>query len=409
MSGAARSATTSPWVSEDLREHLFVIGIPGTKRLMHLDAAVSREPRVRVHHWSWLDVIRRGVNWAELRQHSRCWLRLESPGKDWAVEQALLQRGAEGSLEPCFESWTTEEVGSMTAQPGLIVAQAQWWMGWRKVLQEIRDALATQAPHVICSSPPEEVAILFHKHSCQMRLEAAEVPCPVASGIITGGFAEIREMMEGRERGWKRLFLKPCHGSSASGVVALEGSSRHGLQARSTVEMKTTSTGRVELFNSRRVNLYTDPAEVALLCDQVTRHRAYAQQWVPKAGWQGLRMDLRVVVIAGRARHVIPRLSEAPMTNLQLGGRRGDAAALRAHMGEEAWQRLIATAEGAASAFPASLHISLDIAPTSGFRRFLVLEANAFGDFLPDLLWEGRETYDWELEEMLAQVSTSGA
>ncbi|WP_265592643.1 STM4014 family protein [Verrucomicrobium sp. BvORR034] len=392
-----------------MREHLFVIGIPGTKRLMYLDAAVSREPRVCVHHWSWLDVIRGGVNWAELRQHSRCWLRLESPGKDWAVEQALLQRGAEGSLEPCFESWTTDEVGSMTAQPGLIVAQAQWWLGWRKVLQEIRDALATRAPHVICSSPPEEVAILFHKHACQERLEAAGVACPAASSVITGGYEEIREMMERPAGAWRRLFLKPCHGSSASGVVALEVSPHRGIQARTTVEMQDAPSGGVKLFNRRQLQRYTDPAEVKRLCDHVTRHRAYVQQWVPKAGWQGLRMDLRVVVIAGGARHVVPRLSEAPMTNLQLGGRRGDAAQLREHMGEEAWQRLLATAEGAAAAFPASLHVSLDIAPTSGFRRFLVLEANAFGDFLPDLLWEGRETYDWELEAMLTQVSTSGA
>ncbi len=364
---------------------------------------------MQMHVWSWLDVIRGEVDWTELRRHDRCFLRLESPGKDWAVEQAILQRGSGLDLEVGLESWTAEEVGSMTLRPGVILAQAQWWRGWCHVLWGIRRRLDEAPPTVFCTSPPEEVAILFHKHSCQMRLEAAAVPCPTASGIITGGYAEIRELMERREGGWKRLFLKPCHGSSASGVVALEVSPRHGIQARSTVEMRSATRGRGELFNSRRVKLYTDPVQVEQLCEAVSRHRAYAQQWVPKAGWQGLRMDLRVVVIAGRARHVVPRLSEAPMTNLQLGGRRGEAEELRAHMGEEAWQRLIMTAEAAAAAFATSLHVSLDIAPTSGFRRFLVLEANAFGDFLPDLLWEGRETYDWELDAMLAQVSTSGA
>lgn len=404
-----RSAITSQWVSENLRGHLLVIGIPGTKRLQHLHAAVARRPGVQLHVWSWLEVITDRVDWSELRQYKTCWLRLESPGKDWPVERALLQLGSEEGELAEWESWLAEAVGSMSLRPGLILAQAQWWRGWCRVLQRIRKRVSAEAPHAIFSSPPEDVAVLFDKQACQVRLERAGVPCPGASGILTGGYAELRELMSRREGGWNRLFLKPCHSSSASGVVALESSPRRGIQARSTVEMRPVAEGRVELFNSRRVQLYTDPVEVANLCESVMRHRAYAQQWVPKAGWQGLRMDLRVVVIAGRARQVVPRLSEAPMTNLQLGGRRGDAAELREHMGEDAWQRMLVTAEGAAAAFPASLHVSLDIAPTSAFRRFLVLEANAFGDFLPDLLWEGREAYDWELEAMIDQVSTCGA
>ena len=44
---------------------------------------------------------------------------------------------------------------------------------------------------------------------------------------------------------------------------------------------------------------------------------------MPKAGLAGHVFDLRVVVIAGRARHAVVRMSRGPMTNLHLLNRRG--------------------------------------------------------------------------------------
>jgi hypothetical protein len=47
---------------------------------------------------------------------------------------------------------------------------------------------------------------------------------------------------------------------------------------------------------------------------------------MPKAGIDGRTFDLRVLVIAGRARHAVARLSRGPMTNLHLLNERGDPA-----------------------------------------------------------------------------------
>ena len=391
--------------------HLLVIGCPGTLRVEELTSSALRHPTLKLHLWSWLEVLEDRVPWASLRQLQPCLLRLESPGKDWPVEQALLKLGASAVSEGNFASISPDQVAVMPSQPGIILAQHQWWLGWQIALRTVRERMATHAPHVRFTTPPADVWTLFDKPACQMRLESHGVACPAATDIITGGFSQLRDLMTAPRSGWARLFLKPCHGSSASGVVALEWSSRHGYQAQTTVELVRGADG-LQLFNSRRLHRSTDPGQIAVLCEEVTRHRAYAQQWVPKVGWEGTRLDFRVVVIGGRARHVVPRLSAHPMTNLQLGGQRGDVARLRQHMGEEAWAELLSTAESAAAAFPEALHVSLDIAATSGFRRFLVLEANAFGDFLPGLLWEGGTTHDWEYEAMLKldfQVSTSGA
>ena len=403
----------NPSATPSAQVHLVVIGCPGTLRIQELTCAAQRHPSFRLQVWSWREVLEDRVDWTLLREHQPCWLRLESPGKDWPVEQTLLKLGAAVTADSGhgFAALAADQVAALPSRPGIILAQHQWWLGWQAALRTLRERLATEAPHVRFTTPPEDVWTLFDKHACQDRLEFHGVACPAATDIITGGFSQLRDLMTAPRSGWARLFLKPCHGSSASGVVALEWSPRHGYQAQTTVELVRDADG-LQLFNSRRLHRSTDPDQIAVLCEEVTRHRAYAQQWVPKAGWEGSRLDFRVVVIAGRARHVVPRLSAHPMTNLQLGGQRGDVARLRQHMGEKAWAELLSTAESAAAVFLEALHVSLDIAATSGFRRFLVLEANAFGDFLPGLLWEGRTTHDWEYEAMLkldTQVSTSGA
>jgi hypothetical protein len=122
-----------------------------------------------------------------------------------------------------------------------------------------------------------------------------------------------------------------------------------------------------------------------------------AQTWIPKAGWKGHRMDLRILAIAGKAAHVVPRLSKSPFSTLQLGAKRGDAAELRMETGEANWARALSAAESAAAAFPNSLHAGVDVAMTPGWRKAAVLEVNAFGDLLPGVLHEGRDTYLCEL------------
>jgi len=189
--------------------------------------------------------------------------------------------------------------------------------------------------------------------------------------------------------------LKSCHGSSAAGGVALE-MSRAGIQAFSTVSISGPA-GKPLLHNSRPVIRYQDTGKIRTLVDQVCRLRAIAQAWIPKAGWKGYRMDLRILAIAGMAAHVVPRLSKGPFSTLQLGAKRGDASELRAATGEANWARAMSAAESAAAAFPDSLHAGVDVAVTPGWRKAAVLEVNAFGDLLPGAVHEGKDTYECEL------------
>jgi hypothetical protein len=50
--------------------------------------------------------------------------------------------------------------------------------------------------------------------------------------------------------------------------------------------------------------------------------------------------------------------------------------------------------------FPRCHHIGLDLLFTPGFRSHVLLEANAFGDLLPGVLWNGLDTYEAELASL---------
>ncbi|MGO4750217.1 hypothetical protein AB4212_16610, partial [Streptomyces sp. 2MCAF27] len=76
-----------------------------------------------------------------------------------------------------------------------------------------------------------------------------------------------------------------------------------------------------------------------------------------------------------------------PMTNLHLGGIRGDLAAARtaSEAAGVRWDEVLGLAERAAACFPGTLCVGVDLLPGTGWRRFSVGEVNAFGDLLPRL------------------------
>jgi hypothetical protein len=201
--------------------------------------------------------------------------------------------------------------------------------------------------------------------------------------------------------GCRRVFVKPAHGSSASGVIAYQTSRGRHL-AITTVEL-VRERGELRLYNSRRLREYRDQAEIATLIDAICRQRAHVEQWVPKASVAGRVFDLRVVVIGGLARQVVVRMSRGPMTNLHLLNERGAWAEVLERMGEAAWAEARHTCEQAMGCFPNSLYAGIDLLIGADYRRHAVLEVNAFGDLLPGVLYDGMDTYTAEIRSFLVR------
>jgi glutathione synthase/RimK-type ligase-like ATP-grasp enzyme len=322
-------------------------------------------------------------------------VRLESPGRDFEVEKALLAAGAD---EPDAEGPARigrEAAGRLAFDKGRIWYPRQWYLGFRALLRRI-DAQLSRCPPCVRMSRPADAEVLFDKVRCQDRFAQAGIPVPRGLGPVRS-FEELRWRM--REAGCRSAFVKLAHGSSASGVVAYRTAGAR-QEALTTVEM-VRQDGELRLYNSRRIRCYSQPAEVAALVDALAREGVQAEEWLPKAGLGDQVFDLRVVVIAGKVRHVVVRMSHSPMTNLHLLNRRGEWPAVAARMGPEAWQAARRTCERAAAVFPDSLHLGVDLLLAPDWRRHAVLEANAFGDLLPGVLSEGMDTYEAEIRAVV--------
>jgi hypothetical protein len=324
-------------------------------------------------------------------------LRIESPDRDAAVDRALVAEGADVEEEPGRNPSRIgrEEALRSPVDHGFIFYPRQWYLGFRKVLRQIEEQRASCLGHTVMN-PPGAIELMFDKPRCHQRLVTRGIPCPRALGPV-GSYEELRSRMA--ETGVGRVFVKLAHGSSASGVVALATAPGH-QAATTTVEM-IHERGQLRLYNSRRIRRYEDPGAIAGLIDALCREGVQVEQWVPKAGLQGMAFDLRVVVIAGRTDHIVPRLSSSPMTNLHLMNRRGDLGALRAKMEPDAWEAALATCRLAVGSFPGCLYAGVDLVIAPGYRRHVVLEVNAFGDLLPDVTCQGRDTYTAEIAAVI--------
>ncbi|MEV4253030.1 STM4014 family protein [Spirillospora sp. NPDC049652] len=286
-------------------------------------------------------------------------VRIDSPGEDPEAD-ALLR----GSVAP------TRTGGG-----------ARWYAGFTAGLGRIADAARAAGAPLL--NDPDEIAVMFDKRLCHARLAAAGVPVPPALTGIDGYAALRARMAEANEH---RVFVKPAHGSSASGVIALETapSGRGGSGER--IKAVTSAVRRADGFhNSLRVQTYRTEAEVAALVDALAPDGLHVERWMPKAGLDGRVLDLRVVVVGGVPTHAVVRTSTVPMTNLHLGGRRGDLVAVRSALGEDGWREAMDVCARAAACFPRSLMVGVDLLVGLGWRRFAIGEVNAFGDLLPNL------------------------
>ncbi len=321
------------------------------------------------------------VSWLEVLEHPHpaqiCdadLIRIESPGENHRVEAALVTRGALARRsEP--PAWTIEP-----EDHGRIRDQRLWFEGFTDILGK----LATCEGRFM--TPPSEILAMFDKVAARERHSAAGAPLPEFLGMI-----ENSDNLEALAQVHHRIFIKPQFGSSASGVIAFRG----GPVAQMTTSVELNGT---RLYNSLKIRAYTDRSQQKLIIETLAPDGLFAERWVPKAT-RGGAFDFRVLVVAGRPEHAVMRVSQSPLTNLHLGNERGDIEAFRAAK-PEAFKAVQDAAVAAAAGFSA-IACGVDVALEATMKRAYVLETNAFGDLLPNVFVDGKDTYSRSLEEAL--------
>ncbi|MER0423928.1 STM4014 family protein [Streptomyces microflavus] len=356
-----------------------VVGNPENRRVAFFQEALRAVGPAPARVVSWLQVLR-----GEAVFEPGETVRIDSPGENSEVERLL--RGVD--------------------DPTRVEGSARWYAGFLSAVGEVSRAASAAGAEVLTS--PGDIAALFDKRLCHALLEDAGVPVPASptSGPRAArvrDWSDVRALM--REHRMPRAFVKLAHGSSASGVLAVETAGPGRVRASTSVERD--AEGR--LFNSLRVRRYTTEREVGAIVDALAPDGLHIERWLPKASQRGRAADLRIVVVGGRATHAVVRTSLSPMTNLHLGGARGDLDEVRAAVSAVGgcWREALAMCERAAACFPGTLCVGVDLLPAAGWRRFAVGEVNAFGDLLPGLTGlpgsgaEGLDTYAAQVAAVL--------
>jgi hypothetical protein len=385
---ANRAAVLGPVVDATGAEPraIVVIGNPENRRVqMFCDAARRLDlPAPRVIAYG--DLLDNGLD-VKRAVMPQSLVRIESPGENEPVERALIALGA--SQTPDAER-PRDYTPGQPVEHGRIYCPRLWYRGFCRLLETWQEEL--DGLPVAWMNHPDDIRLAFDKAACQTFLDRHGIPVPRRLGAVAS-YDDLRARMH--RTGHSRVFLKLAHGSSASGVVALQAS-RDRICAITSVEVVHRGD-EVRLYNSLGLRRYESEPEVASLVNSLCVHGLHLEAWMPKASLGGRTFDLRVMVIAGDVCHLVMRTSRGPITNLHLGNQRGDLAELFRKIPADRIQEALDTCRRVAALFPRSLYLGIDLVFTPSFRRHAVLELNAFGDLLPGVLHLGQDTYTAEL------------
>ncbi|MGK5060873.1 STM4014 family protein [Janthinobacterium sp. LB3P112] len=355
---------------------LTLLATAGSKRVRLMQAARAQLRLPPAHVLEWRHWLAQPARLEEaLRQP--CLFKIEPPGDDPAAHLSLLQAGCRLQDRPLPDAPAHGELLAMDA----------WFAGFSSAMQALATQLAA-LPAIRVFNAPVEILRMTDKLACQRHLAAHGVPIPDLLGPVES-YGHLQSLLH--QHDLDRVYLKPRYGSSASGVVAYRRNKTGRQQATTSANLSRTD-GETRLFNVKRMARYETPADIAALVDALAAQQLYAEAWLNKPRCCDSHYDLRVVTLAGQPAHRVARIGQHMMTNLHLDNRRGEASGL---LNAADLAALEATATQAARAFPKSHVTGYDLVVRQGQAH--VLEANAFGDLLPGLLWQGADTYAAQL------------
>ncbi|MFW3177031.1 hypothetical protein EX530_20890 [Xanthomonas phaseoli] len=351
-----------------------MVGPRGSRRITALQQALQAQGKPAATVFDYLQLADGTAplqDW--LARHPGATVKLESPGEAPELHHTLVLRGWR-RLAP------TGPAPALLAH-GELAHQQHWFAGFA-------DLLGTLPATPRYLNQPAGLLAMTDKFVCQQRLADAGIAVPRLLGMVDG-YADLRARLQAH--GCSQVFLKPRYGSSGAGVLAYRWC-RDGREIASGSAELVMQGGRARVFNALRQRRYTRSAEIAPLVDAIAAQGAYLEQWIPKPrapGLPGHHYDLRVVALDGVARQRVARASRGALTNLHLGNRRLPAQAWQT---PEADAVVTATVAQAVGVFADCRMIGFDLIQRDG--RCHVLEANGFGDLLPELRWQGRTTYE---------------
>ena len=306
-------------------------------------------------------------------------IRITSPGEDFETFKLLVQLGGYTNAD------------QLQFEKGRILLHSFWYKGWCMLLDKIHQFIH-EHPLAVVMNHPTPIKLAFHKTACQQQLEKANLPIPKIVCSHLNSFEELRTILT--TNGLTRVFLKPAHGSSASGIMMFRDIGKRML-LETTIHV-TQKGGAIKLFNHKRLQRYHDPTIIQSIIENMIPNQLHVEQWVIKKRFQAKSTDFRVLTINQQPVFIQPRHSTHPITNLHLGNEKGSIQPLEQEWGKSIIENVKEIARLTAEQLPGLFYAGIDIAVDQAGNPY-VLEVNPFGDFLKDIYVDGLTTYEYEL------------
>ena len=339
-------------------------------------------------------------------------VRQDSAGEDFEVERSLLALGYHDAVAADVDTIDPDAIAALEFDLGRILCPRQLHLGFLRLLDTLA-AIYAAHPSWRILSPPPAIAELFDKRVTSRRWRELGIPVPpgLSSGIHgeldtdagpdrVSSPDELRQAMD--ERDWPAVYVKVSCSSSASCLAVYHWQRSRDVRRDSGPErgwlMTTIEHTPGAWYNSLRIRRYREPARVDEILGFLLREGAQIEAQVAKARLDGAPFDLRIVAVAGEPAHGVVRQNRHPITNLHLGGWRGDWPALEAAMPAGALDAVYHSCRRVAAA-SGCFSLGIDVLVEPGMARHRILEANAFGDLLPNLLRDGLSVYGWQIRE----------
>tara|TARA_R110002073_G_scaffold208011_2_gene368281 strand:- start:13835 stop:15043 length:1209 start_codon:yes stop_codon:yes gene_type:complete len=316
------------------------------------------------------------------------WIRQESAGEDAQVHRQLLDRGFAQARAMGAASASPDELDRNPIRHGEIRCPRQVHLGFLTMLEDI-EARAKQNSNWRLLSPTASVAELFDKRETSKRWRSMGIGTPECLDDVTS-FDDLRE--RALAKGWRSVFVKVSCASSASGLAIYRPGDTDSI-------MTTIEHTRDGWYNSLKLRRYNG-SRVREILEMLIGEGAQVEGTAPKARLSGAHFDLRVVAIAGKPVFTVIRQSRHPITNLHLGGWRGDWQELLEKLSAESLSRIDASCARVAEA--TGCHsVGIDVLVEPDWQTHRIIEANAFGDLLPRLKRRGLTVYGWQIDSLL--------
>lgn len=312
-------------------------------------------------------------------------LRITSTGENFDLWKSLLTLGGcPYSAELSFEK-------------GRIYPNPYWYQGWCKILQNITYFININ-PYLKPINTPASIQLAFHKLKCQQLLNKQGIRTPKIILPTVLSYDKLIEKLQKEKI--HQVFIKPYHGSSASGVMAFRQT--NGKQILyTTIQLKDG-----KLYNHLHLQKYNSLADIKAIIAAMIPSGLMVEEWIRKKTFQEKSVDFRILVINGKADFVVPRMSKHFITNLHLGNEKGNIEAVEKIWGTPVIENAKKLAIEAVKTIGGLFYAGVDIAISNKGIPY-VLEVNAFGDMLLNIYKAGLTTYEYELQEWLNLSGTS--